>query len=79
MCGIHTYSSQVQLVLEYCSCGTLRDALDQGSFHLGGIMDYAAVLDTALDIACGMQHLHGLNVVHSDLKVWIGGGEGGEV
>ena len=31
--------------------------------------DYASLLDTALDIAAGMQHLHSANIVHSDLKV----------
>ena len=39
------------------------------STHLFTQPTYVAVLDTALDIATGMQHLHSLNVVHSDLKV----------
>ncbi|GAX78093.1 hypothetical protein CEUSTIGMA_g5535.t1 [Chlamydomonas eustigma] len=114
-------SLQVQIVLEYCDCGSLREALDQSafmkrietmerrgsevsrgdvesSFHIKegsgmikaadegiqrvlrlesltsssskGIMtlDYAAILDTAVDIAKGMVHLHGCNILHSDLK-----------
>ncbi|GAX84475.1 hypothetical protein CEUSTIGMA_g11895.t1 [Chlamydomonas eustigma] len=69
---------QVQIVLEYCDCGNLRDALTQGYFFtqdnsqrnysVWKAPDYAAVLDTALDIASGMLHLHNSNVVHSDLK-----------
>ncbi|GAX76175.1 hypothetical protein CEUSTIGMA_g3619.t1 [Chlamydomonas eustigma] len=69
---------QVQIVLEYCDCGNLRNALTQGCFliqdkshrnySVSRAPDYAAVLDTALDIASGMLHLHNSNVVHSDLK-----------
>ena len=33
--------------------------------------DYSAVLDTAVDIACGMTHLHSMNIVHADLKVRV--------
>lgn len=33
-----------------------------------GCVNYSAVLDTALDIAMAMVHLHGHMVLHSDLK-----------
>ncbi len=64
-------------MLEFCDCGTLRDALDQGMLMLSPDgpaparpqVDYLAVLDTAADIAKGMLQLHALNVLHSDLKV----------
>lgn len=45
--------------------GTLRDALNRRMF----VGNLRAVLATAIDIACGMAHLHSLNIVHSDLKV----------
>lgn len=32
-------------------------------------MNYLAILETALDIAKGMCHLHDHQVIHSDLKV----------
>ena len=35
----------------------------------GGAVNYAAVLDTAADVARAMVHLHRQNVIHSDLKV----------
>jgi serine/threonine protein kinase len=61
---------EIQLVLEYCNAGALRDVLDYRAFQMpDGKLNYAAVLDTAIDIARGMQHLHKVNVVHSDLKV----------
>jgi serine/threonine protein kinase len=55
-------------VLEFCDKGCLREALDSGAFLLaGGGVNYAAVLDTAADVAKAMLHLHSLNVLHSDL------------
>lgn len=118
--GVHSF--EVQLVLEYCDRGSLRDALDRGAFRGlqgphsasnasdtsgsghgrvaagaaagagpaaggepaggpgsssgplpsgsgGGDVNYRAVLDTAVDIATAMVHLHGRNVLHADLKV----------
>ena len=60
---------EVRLVLELCEYGTLRQALDAGAFAtLAGVINYPAILDTAIDIAKGMRHLHQQNVVHSDLK-----------
>ncbi|GAX73029.1 hypothetical protein CEUSTIGMA_g481.t1 [Chlamydomonas eustigma] len=60
---------QVQLVLEYCDCGSLRDGLDAGMFLMGdGQLNYRAMLETAIDVARGMIHLHKLNIVHADIK-----------
>ncbi len=51
-------ATQVNLVLEYCDWGCLRDALDAGAFFSGGSLNYAAILDTASDVAKAMLHLH---------------------
>uniref|UniRef100_A0A383VFW0 Protein kinase domain-containing protein n=1 Tax=Tetradesmus obliquus TaxID=3088 RepID=A0A383VFW0_TETOB len=65
--ALHSY--EVRLVLEFCDKGCLREALDAGAFLLaGGGVNYAAILDTAADVAKAMLHLHSLNVLHSDLK-----------
>jgi hypothetical protein len=42
----------------------------------GGV-NYPAVLDTAVDVARAMVHLHRQSVLHSDLKVRRAGGGGG--
>lgn len=61
---------EVQLILELCDRGSLRHALDAQVFHkASGQLDYLAILETAADIARGMQHLHNHNIWHSDLKV----------
>lgn len=61
---------QVRLVCEYCDRGSLREALDLGAFsRADGSINYPAVLDTALEIAAAVAHLHNRNVLHSDLKV----------
>jgi hypothetical protein len=62
----------VRLVQEYCDLGSLRDVLNsrKGLRLPGGspAIDMLAVLDTALDVARAMAHLHVENIVHSDLK-----------
>ncbi len=70
-------------MLELCDRGSLRDTLNKGSFKLAGsgLPDMAKVLETALDVARAMVHLHSENIVHSDLKarnvlLKSGGGEG---
>lgn len=45
-------------MLEFCDWGCLRDALDAGAFFSGGSLNYAAILDTAADVAKAMLHLH---------------------
>ncbi|GAX73028.1 hypothetical protein CEUSTIGMA_g480.t1 [Chlamydomonas eustigma] len=57
----------VQLVLEYCDCGSLRDLLQADVFKaVNGSLNYHAILDTAIDVSMGMVHLHRLNIVHAD-------------
>lgn len=62
---------QVRLITEYMDLGTLRDALDRHVFFIPPTLelDFCSVLDTAADIAKGVEHLHSLNIVHGDLKV----------
>ena len=43
----------------------------QGAFVHTNTLNYHAILDTALDVAKAMCHLHAMNVLHSDLKVWF--------
>ncbi|GFR47438.1 hypothetical protein Agub_g9161 [Astrephomene gubernaculifera] len=62
------HSFEVRLVLEFCDKGSLKDALDQDAFMQGGTLNYAAMLETAADIAKAMVHMHAANVLHSDLK-----------
>jgi hypothetical protein len=61
---------ELRLVLEYCNKGSLSNILaDYGGFkEEEGQLDYAAVLETAADIAKGMLHLHKNNICHNDLK-----------
>jgi hypothetical protein len=33
-------------------------------------LNYLAMLDVAIDVAKGMEHLHSLSTLHTDLKVW---------
>jgi serine/threonine protein kinase len=60
---------QVRLVLEYCDKGSLRDALQHHAFMTTAGFNYRGVLDTALDIARAMVHLHSAGIIHGDLKV----------
>ncbi|KAG2491275.1 hypothetical protein HYH03_010282 [Edaphochlamys debaryana] len=64
--GIHSY--EVQLVLEYCDRGCLRDALDAGAFFSADGLNYPAILDTCADVAKALLHLHLNDVLHGDLK-----------
>ena len=66
----HVHSFAVSLVIEFCDLGCLRDALDAGAFFTtpGNALNYAAILETAADVAKAMLHLHARHVVHSDLK-----------
>ncbi|KAF5828817.1 kinase-like domain-containing protein [Dunaliella salina] len=62
------HSFEVQLVLEFCDKGCLREALDQGVFMGPNGLNYSAILDCAIDVARAMLHLHCNNVLHMDLK-----------
>lgn len=59
-------SFEVQIIMEYCDLGNLRGAF--GPLKSAQPLNYRAVLDIALDVAKGMQHLHSCNVIHTDLK-----------
>ncbi|WIA41787.1 hypothetical protein OEZ86_009120 [Tetradesmus obliquus] len=64
------FSWEVRLVQEFCDLGSLRDALKGGKqFRDGdGALKLGVMIDTALDVARAMAHLHGHNIIHSDLK-----------
>ncbi|GAX77208.1 hypothetical protein CEUSTIGMA_g4654.t1 [Chlamydomonas eustigma] len=65
-----SHGLEIRLILEYCDKGSLIDALKGRGFMVPGTgkLNYAAVLDTALDIARAMLHLHLADVLHGDLK-----------
>jgi serine/threonine protein kinase len=62
----------VNLVLEFCDWGCLRDALDAGAFFSSGSLNYAAILDTAADVAKAMLHLHCHQVRALSVKPAVG-------
>ncbi|KAF5841396.1 kinase-like domain-containing protein [Dunaliella salina] len=62
------HSCEVRLVIEHCDRGCLRTALDEELFLANTGLNYAAILDSASDIARAMLHLHCNDVVHADLK-----------
>ncbi|KAL3144130.1 hypothetical protein ABBQ32_003920 [Trebouxia sp. C0010 RCD-2024] len=65
--------SETWLVLEYCSKGSLQDALDRGWFRsrkvvMDGSADLESIIITAIEIASAMAYLHGLDILHGDLS-----------
>eukprot|EP00983_Pelagomonas_calceolata_P011832 380594-Pelagomonas_calceolata.AAC.7 len=60
---------RVRLVIEHCDRGCLRTALDEEVFLSNTGLNYAAILDSASDIARAMLHLHCNDVVHADVSV----------
>ncbi|GIM10511.1 hypothetical protein Vretimale_14185, partial [Volvox reticuliferus] len=61
---------KLYIIQEYCDVGTLRDAQNNavvGSVAMGGAAALCA-LTLALDVACGMCHIHSKNIVHGDLS-----------
>ncbi|KAL4434239.1 hypothetical protein ABPG75_000680 [Micractinium tetrahymenae] len=57
------------IVSEFCERGTLGDALEDRRLLLpNGRPHMVAVYLCLLDIAAGMQYLHSLGIMHSDLK-----------
>ncbi|GAX74399.1 hypothetical protein CEUSTIGMA_g1847.t1 [Chlamydomonas eustigma] len=62
------FKTQMYLVASYCDRGSLRQALDQGVFLDEFGLNYLAMLDIAIDVAKGMEHLHSLDTLHTDLK-----------
>uniref|UniRef100_A0A7S0WL53 Protein kinase domain-containing protein n=1 Tax=Chlamydomonas leiostraca TaxID=1034604 RepID=A0A7S0WL53_9CHLO len=62
-------SWEVRLVIEFCDKGSLRDALNRGVFVTAeSRVNMVWVVETALDVARAMLHLHCNNVLHADLK-----------
>ncbi|WIA15144.1 hypothetical protein OEZ85_001831 [Tetradesmus obliquus] len=60
---------ELKLIMEYCSEGSLRDALDCKLLSkAGSYMAPSVVLTLAHDIAAAMLHLHSEGIVHADLK-----------
>ncbi|OWM79809.1 hypothetical protein CDL15_Pgr023221 [Punica granatum] len=52
------------LFMEYCPCGTLRDAIDR----CGGWLGEAEITRYTRQILIGLEHLHCLGIVHCDVK-----------
>ena len=55
---------------ELCNLKTIRDNLDSSALIMPGetLPNVSLMLVLALDIACGMQHVHSQNIIHGDLK-----------
>lgn len=63
--------TQTVVVMEYCDKGDLWSAVKLGKFHIGAnrtLPNYRKILEVALEVAYGMQHLHELGIIHGDLK-----------
>ncbi|GLI64189.1 hypothetical protein VaNZ11_007371 [Volvox africanus] len=60
------------VVMEYMDAGTLHQAIMRGDFSARRSIEYRskllALLLTAQELAQGMAHLHGLDILHGDLK-----------
>ncbi|EFJ52275.1 hypothetical protein VOLCADRAFT_86533 [Volvox carteri f. nagariensis] len=60
------------VVMEYMDAGTLHQAITRGDFSARRAADQRpkllALLLTAQELAQGMAHLHGLDILHGDLK-----------
>lgn len=62
---------ETYVVMEYCDKGDLWNAVKLGKFHLGvnhSFPNFRMILEVALEVAYGMQHLHELGIIHGDLK-----------
>ena len=65
-------ASFVTHLQEYCSAGTLRDAVLAGRFRApdaGGFQRrWLAIMICLRDVAAGMEYLHGRRCCHGDLN-----------
>jgi serine/threonine protein kinase len=69
LAGLPRGGYEILLVMELCDLGSLRDNLNNKIFHLPDeSLNYAALLDSAIDIVKGLVHLHRQNIVHADIK-----------
>lgn len=69
--ALHRENRKVMVVMEFCDRGSLWDAVKKKEFCLGGPKCaplYSRIVEVAMEIACAMQHLHELHIVHGDLK-----------
>ncbi|KAG1680208.1 hypothetical protein FOA52_000322 [Chlamydomonas sp. UWO 241] len=58
------------IVMEFCSLGTLSDAVDRGWFrqmHSLFELDFNRIIGTGREIAAAMAYLHSANILHGDL------------
>ena len=66
------HSGKIWILQEMCDRGSLSEAVERGAFRQGQIpenpADMRSVLETALDVARGVQYLHSKNVLHADLS-----------
>jgi serine/threonine protein kinase len=57
------------LVQEYCNSGSLRQAIERRRFQVGGMSQrWAPIVSTLQGIARGMDHMHSMSIVHSNLN-----------
>lgn len=62
-------SYEIRIILELCDLGSLRSFLDSKAFEpLGENPNTLAIVDTAIDVARAMWHLHSNQIIHGDLK-----------
>ena len=64
-------SYEVRIILELCDLGSLRCFLNSGMFlspPCNQESNTLALLDTAIDVARALSHLHAHQVIHGDLK-----------
>ncbi|KAG2486383.1 hypothetical protein HYH03_014963 [Edaphochlamys debaryana] len=75
-------SGVIVLVQEFCDAGTLKNAINQRAFFDRGTvqggpdrpsrvhlqLNMRAVYSTLLEVALALRHMHGLHMVHCDLK-----------
>ncbi|GFH19032.1 protein kinase domain-containing protein, partial [Haematococcus lacustris] len=60
---------KMYIVQEYCDGGHLKRAVDSAALtEDGSTPNMLAVVNMALDIACGVQHIHSKNIIHGDLS-----------
>jgi serine/threonine protein kinase len=64
---------ETHIIMEYCDCGSLDDALHRGVFHhrdasSAVMVNMDFVCRTLLDIAKGMEYLHCMRIFMRDLK-----------
>ncbi|KAJ9524676.1 hypothetical protein QJQ45_024241, partial [Haematococcus lacustris] len=60
---------KMYIVQEYCDGGHLKRAVDSAALtEDGSTPNLLAVVNMALDIACGVQHIHSKNIIHGDLS-----------